>query len=630
LVLCMDISPGVGPQLLAADGDSDLSQESPSNAVLLRCRDTIERLHGEVEQERIRRREIQQKAISFESELQAVQAELEVERSQRLQGEARITRFERQLADSDAKLQVQRQSRDTLVEQLQAVKQDVVQKGQAHFSSSLRVAELEREIKRAELRAASAQDDSKLAAQELRSAAEEVSARDLEAAQIKAKLAAQASRALHAERLVNERDRQVEDLQRELEDLQAALQELEEMHVKQLAEVQDGHERLSNACREREADLCRSLAEAAEHEESSLHVSSEAAQLQKHLAEVEATSAQLEFQVAQLEQGLVASETEYKEALEELSSHSHELAQLRHETETGQLLRQQAASSASSEVHLMEMTQARASEASTELRAESELARRLAAFEGELEGELEESRDALRLEEARHRDEEEVAARAQATVLKLEQAATRTEEELQLQYREVAVLREATEQARRTAAEAKREAQQFGEARCEADARTTAAEARAASVLSLEATLEAEASTRASEACAHAKALSRGLMESRAKMFRMEAELTLEIRSQESAAGKANEAETKFLRAEAKTLEEMATVSSAVHLEVDWRAKRLRNKYEQKLAKMSKQLSARQAYEGRLKAIIEAEADVLHEYNRELDGCCNRRMRRYD
>jgi len=52
------------------------------------------------------------------------------------------------------------------------------------------------------------------------------------------------------------------------------------------------------------------------------------------------------------------------------------------------------------------------------------------------------------------------------------------------------------------------------------------------------------------------------------------------------------------------------------------RLKHLKHKYEQKIAKLYRHLSDREAYEQRLKGFIENEVDVMHKYNRELDHYC--------
>ena len=60
----------MSPPRRDARAEDSLSPVAPSSdAVLLRCRDTIERLHGDVEEERQRRGRLQEQLAQSESEL---------------------------------------------------------------------------------------------------------------------------------------------------------------------------------------------------------------------------------------------------------------------------------------------------------------------------------------------------------------------------------------------------------------------------------------------------------------------------------------------------------------------------------------------------------------------------------
>lgn len=56
------------------DFEESLSPVQSSDAVLLRCRDTIERLHGDVEEERQKRSRLQEQLAQSESDLIGVKA----------------------------------------------------------------------------------------------------------------------------------------------------------------------------------------------------------------------------------------------------------------------------------------------------------------------------------------------------------------------------------------------------------------------------------------------------------------------------------------------------------------------------------------------------------------------------
>lgn len=91
---------------------SSVSGADTSDAVLLRCRHTIERLHEEAEAERQRCVELQRQVAALEAELQAANARLEHEQAQRLETEALSLRLERRAAEAEARLGAAQRDRE--------------------------------------------------------------------------------------------------------------------------------------------------------------------------------------------------------------------------------------------------------------------------------------------------------------------------------------------------------------------------------------------------------------------------------------------------------------------------------------------------------------------------------------
>merc|ERR1719331_2251872 len=88
------------------------------------------------------------------------------------------------------------------------------------------------------------------------------------------------------------------------------------------------------------------------------------------------------------------------------------------------------------------------------------------------------------------------------------------------------------------------------------------------------------------------------------------AKLTVELHS-EKACMREHEAVEKQLR---KALHSSQDEIDALEDVVE----KLQLRYERKLAKSHRQLAERESYEQKLKALLEEEVDVLHQYNQEL------------
>mmetsp|Transcript_48799 Transcript_48799/g.77761 ORF Transcript_48799/g.77761 Transcript_48799/m.77761 type:complete len:823 (-) Transcript_48799:127-2595(-) len=287
------------------DGPSYITSASRNEAVVLRCRDTNLRLYSELEEEKGRKKQLQQQMLTLESELKATKAELQKERTQKAETEARVSRLERRAADAEAQLLTQKQGRETTGEQLQKLKAETIQKGQDIFERDLRISELEGAVQRAEARASAAESEATRVMQELGAASERLAKAESEVAQLRINVTAEAAKADRATQLCEERDKSIQTLRREIDSAQTS----EEASRAQLAENRKRQENLVAACREREAELRRSLTERhADAEQSSLHLNTEVSDLRGQLQDLEMESSKHERLVAQLRSELATAQ----------------------------------------------------------------------------------------------------------------------------------------------------------------------------------------------------------------------------------------------------------------------------------------------------------------------------------
>lgn len=318
------------------DGPSYISSTSRNEAVVLRCRDTNLRLHGELEEEKNRKKELYQQVQSLESDLKATKAELQRERTQKAETEAKVSRLERRAADAEAQLQTQKHNRETTGDQLQKVKTEAIQKGQELFAKDLRISELEGAVVRAEARASAAEAEASRVTQELGAVNERLAAAESEAIQRRANIAAEAAKAERATQLCEERDKMCQALQQEVDSTKERLQNAEE--ARKRAEV------VVAACREREAGLRRSLTErTADAEQSSLHLNTEVSDLRGRLLELETEATKQERLVGQLRSELSTSQSQqqsaqadYHRSSEALSAKIADLARVQVEFEASE------------------------------------------------------------------------------------------------------------------------------------------------------------------------------------------------------------------------------------------------------------------------------------------------------
>ncbi|CAJ1443515.1 unnamed protein product [Effrenium voratum] len=257
----VDFAPS--PRRAWRDEDSQDVSPAPgsSEVVLLRCRETIERLHGDVEEERQKRQRLQDQAAANEDELATVKAQL-VEESERLAAAERERRLlERQLMEMQQRQKAEKEMHEAASSQLQGLKSESVQKAQEHFAQQLRLSEAEAAAQRAEAKAAEAEAEAARSSEELRGAQHQVLEAEAGAQQLQEALEGKGQELDQALQQLAELEHRCESLGQDLEDLQADKQAIVESNQFELQELAMRQERLQGAWREREVELQRAFQE---------------------------------------------------------------------------------------------------------------------------------------------------------------------------------------------------------------------------------------------------------------------------------------------------------------------------------------------------------------------------------
>jgi len=517
-----------------SEGDSQTSSpRTTSDAVLLRCRDTIERLHSDVEEERQKRTRLQDQVVACENELAAAKVDLAEEQVRCRDAESRCTRLERQLADTEQRLKSQKDAFEDAHSQAQQLKSESLQKAQEHFAQSLRLTELESATKRAEARAARGQEETARLAAELKQVQSKATTLESEVARLHEALEGKAQEAARVLHIGQEHEDRCEALQRELEDLHAdkdADRAALDGHQLELQEMALRQERLHAAWKEREVEVQR-------------------LQKERDEAREEAEALQHELESSQQQARRVAEEQ--REQLEKLG---------RLEAERSKLRRQ------------------------------AEEARRQAADRSE---------DLDRLERQR--------TSHGTTVATLEQQI----DEFRRQ------LRDRSQELARQKAEHQKAQQQLDEARMVEEQKTKlAASAKEAQKRASELTWRLEAANKEVEGSRErCKDLEQQLQQRDDKVRRND------VNSLSDMLARAHRHAELLAKMQAE-LGRKSRVLSEEEQESRDQLGTLKQKYEQKIAKLHLHLSEREACERKLKGFIENEIDILHQYNKELEDYC--------
>ena len=264
----VDFDRGTSPRRISARPErpeEDSQDYSPaqtnSDAVLLRCRDTIERLHGDVEEERQKRQRLQEQLEESDNELTTTKMSLTEEQQRTREAETKCRRLEQKVLELEQLLKAQKEMNGTTSSHLQTLKAESIQKAQEQFSQNLRITDLENSLKRTEAKAQNLQQEASRTERQLR----EVEARassDSEA--LRQERQESEAKTVELERMTRqcaELEHRCETLQQDLEDLQQDKQAIVESNQFELQELAMRQERLQAAWREGETELQRAFQE---------------------------------------------------------------------------------------------------------------------------------------------------------------------------------------------------------------------------------------------------------------------------------------------------------------------------------------------------------------------------------
>ena len=287
----MDFDRKTSPRRLEAsreeDSQADLSPaQTSSDAVLLRCRDTIERLHGDVEEERQKRQRLQEQLEESDTELTAVKMSLAEEQQKTREAETKSRRLEQKVMELEQLLKAQKEMNGTTSSQLQTLKAESIQKAQEQFSQNLRITDLENSLKRAEAKAQNLQQEASRTERQLREAEGRATSEAEALRQERQELEAKTMDLEKMSRQCAELEHRCETLQQDLEDLQQDKQAIVESNQFELQELAMRQERLQAAWREGEHELQRALQERDEIQKELEEVQQDAEQFQKQLRDL--------------------------------------------------------------------------------------------------------------------------------------------------------------------------------------------------------------------------------------------------------------------------------------------------------------------------------------------------------
>ncbi|CAJ1443518.1 unnamed protein product [Effrenium voratum] len=552
----VDFAPS--PRRAWRDEDSQDVSPAPgsSEVVLLRCRETIERLHGDVEEERQKRQRLQDQAAANEDELATVKAQL-VEESERLAAAERERRLlERQLMEMQQRQKAEKEMHEAASSQLQGLKSESVQKAQEHFAQQLRLSEAEAAAQRAEAKAAEAEAEAARSSEELRGAQHQVLEAEAGAQQLQEALEGKGQELDQALQQLAELEHRCESLGQDLEDLQADKQAIVESNQFELQELAMRQERLQGAWREREVELQRAFQERDE--------------CQNDLEQAQQEAERSRQQARRLTE-------ENRDLTDKCQRLESELSKLR---KKGEELKVEAAEKAQDLEQLQRQQRSHKSTVAT------------------LEQQVEEYR-----RQTRELSQELARQKAEALQVKQDLAgAAKQEEEREKILSSVGGIHDL----------------QCGvccfalpKGRGEKELKKRAAEL----------TWRLEAANKEVEACRASLTSERERCKELQKLSHQEAEAHSHLQHQGliSLSELLSQAQA-HARLLAQVKAELGGISKIEFAAED--TGELKQKYEQKIAKLYQHLSEREAYERKLKGFIENEVHVLHQYNKELEHYC--------
>eukprot|EP00438_Fugacium_kawagutii_P015815 Skav211374 [mRNA] locus=scaffold2406:55438:57222:+ [translate_table: standard] len=264
----------------------DSGAQSGSDAVLLRCRDTIERLHGDMEEERQKRQRLQEQLEESDNELAAVKMSLAEEQQKTREAETKCRRLEQKVVELEQLLKAQKEMNGTTSSQLQTLKAESIQKAQEQFSQNLRITDLENSLKRAEAKAQNLQQEASKTDRQLREAEARATS---EADRLRSERQELESKTVELEKMSRhcaELEHRCESLEQNLEDLQHDKHAIVESNQFELQELAMRQERLQAAWRDGEQELQRAFQERDELQKELDQCQQEAEHLQKQVRDL--------------------------------------------------------------------------------------------------------------------------------------------------------------------------------------------------------------------------------------------------------------------------------------------------------------------------------------------------------
>lgn len=599
-------------------------EEGIGDAVLVKCRDTIEKLQEELEEERSRRRELQRHVNSVEAETLQLQNEVDLERGKRAEYEARVAQLEKKLSDAEAKLDTSGKWRETANLELQKAKADAVQRAEELFSEERKVQELEHALQRAESRIASAEAEIRNFNSELGINAQRLADAEFNAAQMRIKLQEEKDNLEQLKRHADDKEQAMNAARKEVDDATRALRSLEEEQQQHVIRLKLREESLLKQYKEKEAELKQNLGEKVERaKQEASQLTKEVEVLKTKIPELESASNreteavnELKAEWSQAQAEIKRLESDQARMVQEMNLQSIALAQVKAQCD---IYARQA--------QALEEEKRQTQDGLFDLRTENEQLHREVDEAKKLLGARNDDLHRMQeLHEERKHQMELIAKRETASLkeqaegelrkVSMELAGLRMQQKLDNERRTELVERQ------QRALESKDETQkQLSELSSQLDKSSS------------ELQVEREKTKECATSVVHMR---RALQQSEDEVDDLQVQLRA---AQRELASLQQQAEARVAAAMAERdarsqeLERQMSRCAAKIKEVQLGAEKIsersqdkmRKKYEKKLSKMHQQLAERETYESRLKSLIEDEVSAIQQWNTDLSGHSHRR-----
>lgn len=571
----MDASiPSVGHSF-----DFDVSGRESRDLVLLKCREVIEQLHQEVEEEREKRRKLEKKQHQWEADNLNVTTELDILRQKRADSEAEVARLTATVSDLERQLQELERAKEQQATVAHQLQREVVAKTSELSSKDLQLQEQHHLVQRLESKLQTATLEAKQLTEEVTTLSQKLGESESERTRLKITLETSAdARAREARRVADEKDlalarvqRQADDAAREVrtlqDELRSRVEECTQLELGQRAREREQREREDLEVKLENARAELNLVQRKAHD---LEKKQEQASIQFGAAQAEVTSLRGQLDHAQ---------REYDDVQKQLAVRTTELTHFRSQCE---VLQEAARGHSEERTAVQERWLAATAEAN------------------ELRHQVEEARAELRSKADASRGKDEEQRRLDETVrqLKDEAAQDRGQKlEQQLQHEQ---------RVHELAAECRQYQETVREMNTQVDR------------------LQKELQ----QVQVELAAANEGRRQSERHVVAMEAEvggMNNALRVAEQAAADSREREREARQAAERAKEDAhAQALRAARPEVKvvydrGKLERLRDKYEMKIAKLHRQLVEREQHETRLRGVLEGELRGVANWHNDLE-----------